>query len=207
MCWSKEVSIGTYSIGMLGSVLLYNKGYPIESLFYGWVIQMQLIEYFLWSYQPCIDPHKNKNENVTIIGTFVNHLEPIILWLLIMKYGKELPQFMKYWMIIFVIITIAYTKNVVEKSECTTITEESAPHLQWKWTEQDYNKSYYSVFLVTLVLLSYYGIGGYNGSLNSMIAVITYGLSYAIYGDKKVVGAVWCWLAAIVPYLLLLVYD
>ena len=207
MCWSKEVSLGTYSIGMIGSGLLFIKGYPIEAIFYGWVIQMQLIEYLLWSYQPCIDPHKNKNEKVTIVGTFVNHLEPIILWLAILKYGKELPEFMKYYMIIFTIITIIYTKIAVEQTKCTTVTDESAPHLYWKWNNEIYNKTYYSIFLVTLILLSFYGIKGQNGSLNSIIAIVTYGLSYVIYGDKKVVGAMWCWFAALVPYLLLAIYD
>jgi hypothetical protein len=168
---------------------------------------MQLIEYFLWSYQPCIDPNKNKNEKVTIIGTLVNHLEPIILWVAILKYGKELSQFMKYWMLIFTILTIVYTKKVVETSECTTVTKESDPHLEWKWNQYNYNTSYYCMFLVTLVLLSYYGLHGKTGSLNSIIAIVTYGASYAIYGDKKVVGAVWCWFAALVPYLLLILYD
>jgi hypothetical protein len=60
MCWSKEVSISTYVIGIIGCVILYNKGYKIEALFYGWVIQMQLIEYFLWAFQPCNDENKPK---------------------------------------------------------------------------------------------------------------------------------------------------
>lgn len=207
MCWSKEVSITTYIIGLLGCFMLYNKGHPIEALFYGWVVHMQLIEYFLWKYQPCVGPAKSKNEEVTKIGTIVNHFEPIILWWAILKYGTKLPDWMQTWMSGFVVATIAYTKRVLDTSECTTVTKESDPHLQWKWNNEDYAGLYYSYFLITLVLLSLYGINGRNGNINAVIAVVSYGISYVIYGKKKVIGAMWCWLVASVPYVLLAVYK
>lgn len=208
MCWSKEVSITTYILGLAGCVMLYNKGHPIEALFYGLVVHMQLIEYFLWSYQPCsLGPVKSQNEDVTKVGTVVNHLEPIVLWLAVLKYGSKLPHWLQKWMGVFVIATVLYTKKVLDTAECTTVTKESDPHLEWKWNRGDYAELYYVFFLITLVLLSLYGINGSNGKLNAIIAVISYGISYVIYGNKKVVGAMWCWLAAMVPYVLLVAYK
>lgn len=208
MCWSKEVSITTYILGLIGCVVLYNTNHKPEAIFYGWVIHMQLIEYFLWSYQPCVDPMKSKNEQVTKAGILVNHLEPIIFWLALMMFPyRQIPSWVTYWMVMFVVVTMVYTKRVYNTSECTTVTEESAPHLQWKWNNENYGGVYYTIFLATLVILSLYGIGGRNGNINAILAVASFALSYIMYGDKKVVGAMWCWFAAMGPYGLLMLYK
>jgi hypothetical protein len=169
---------------------------------------MQLIEYFLWKYQPCIEPVKAQNEKATKIGILVNHFEPIILWLAILRYGRELPNWITTWMVVFIGMSIWYTKRVIDNLECTTVTKESAPHLEWKWNNAEYGRIYYAYFLITLVLLSIYGIPNViNGRINAVIAVASFIISYAVYGDRKVVGAMWCWLAALCPYILMSVYN
>jgi hypothetical protein len=168
---------------------------------------MQLIEYFLWKYQPCEEPVITLNEDVTKIGAVVNHLEPIVLWLAILKFGEKLPDWVQKWMGAFVVITVIYTKRVLDTSECTTVTEESAPHLQWKWNNEKYGDVYYLYFLVTLLILFGYGISGHNGRINMVLGLGSFVISLLIYGRKKVVGAMWCWLAALMPYALLLLYK
>jgi hypothetical protein len=62
--------------------LLYYRDYKIEALFYGFIIQMPLIEYLLWLNNSCNLINKTK------IGIALNHLQPIILYFLIIHISK-----------------------------------------------------------------------------------------------------------------------
>ena len=56
MCFSKEVSLATFIIGVLGGFLCYSVNspdYKIIGLFFGFVSLMQGIEYLLWCHQTC----------------------------------------------------------------------------------------------------------------------------------------------------------
>ena len=209
MCFNKEVSLTTYIIGMIGAFILYQKKYIPEALFYGWVIQMQLIEYFLWKNQPCDKTNNlNNKDNIstTKYGILVNHLEPVVLWIAVIFLSKKiLPMRVNYFMILFIIITILYTINALKNIECTTITDQSKPHLHWKWNREKLSGIYYGIFLLALVLVSYYGLE--KGKINALIVFISFMVSYYIYGDKHSVGAMWCFMAAFVPWVLLFLYK
>jgi hypothetical protein len=54
MCYNKEVSITTYIIGIIGCINLYfNLNLKIEAILLAYVIQMQLIEYYIWDNISC----------------------------------------------------------------------------------------------------------------------------------------------------------
>jgi len=56
MCWSAEVSIISFVIGITSSLYLIwrNKGGDrLFGIFFGWTALMQLIEYFFWIDQNC----------------------------------------------------------------------------------------------------------------------------------------------------------
>ena len=201
MCFNAEVSIITYIIGMIGSFLLFKKNYIPEAIFYAWVIQMQFIEFLLWKNQPC---PSNKNLQVSKTGMIINHLEPIILWLAILYFSKrKLPLMINVLMLIFIISTILYSLNL--KMECTTVSEQSKPYLHWKWNEGNFSAWYYVLFLVSLVVLSYYGLN--KGYINSIIVLISFVVSLLIYQNKNVVGSMWCFFAAFGPWILLFLYS
>jgi len=204
MCFNAEVSISTYILGLIGSFILYKKGYPKEAILYFFVIQMQLIEYFLWKNQTC----NSFNKFITKIGIILNHLQPIILYLLI-KYFNDgqsfiLPKWLDLFMVIFVIMTIYYTKYVMN-DDCSLITVESNPHIEWLWNNKNYGGIYYLLFILIVVLLTYYGLS--NGKLHSAIILIGYVISYLIYNKKKSVGSIWCFYAAFAPWLLTFLYK
>ena len=83
MCFNAEISLATYLIGTIGSLKLWTAGFKPESLFYLWVVQMQLIEFLLWL---TIDPQDNErclspfmsvfNSRISQLGVIINHLEP-----------------------------------------------------------------------------------------------------------------------------------
>jgi hypothetical protein len=202
MCYNKEVSIGTYILGLAGCYNLYvNYNYKIEAIFFAWIVQMQLIEYVLWENQSCNDI----NKSTTKIGVLVNHTEPIVLWLAILFLStKELPNYVNLLMIAFVIITIFYTKYVLDDN-CTTVTPSSSPHLMWKWNYQDYFQIYYPFFLLCLNLLAINGIE--NGYYLAIIITLAFMISKIIYDKKKVIGAMWCFIAAFVPWAIPMIYE
>ncbi len=217
MCYNKNVSIFTYLLGMSGSMgLLALKKIP-ESLFYAWVAQMQILEYSLWNNQPC-DINKNKictqdeikncnstNMNTTTTAMIVNHLEPFILFISILIFGnKKLPIFLIIFVILFLICLSLYTINIIYKkdtidSKCTTVSEKSNPHLEWKWNTGYLFKIIYILFVIVLMALFYYGTN--NNILNPLIVFFSFAISYFIYKKHKSVGAMWCFMASFAPFI------
>lgn len=216
MCFNETVSLATWLTGMTGSAMLLKLNKIPEAMFYGTTIQMQLIEYFLWKNQPncdkkCQIPADNlcnqANKNITKAGTIINHLEPIALLGGIALFSKrQLPTFVIIYMIIFIIITFSYTYYIFDNTKnddslgCSIVTEKSSPHLHWKWNDLKYKKIYYSLFLAALLLLSFYGLE--DGKFQSALILISYIVSYFIYGNTKSTGAMWCFMAAFAPWLL-----
>jgi hypothetical protein len=224
MCYSENVSLFTYFTGMAGSAALLTSNKVPEALFYGWVVQMQLVDYFLWKNQPCQITEKNKicnkeelvncndtNKNVTKAGVVINHLEPLILLGGITLFSKKkLPLFVIILFCIFMILISLYTVNIFNQMDktdnvCTTVSNQSNPHLDWKWNHADFNMIVYPLFLTMLVLLSYYGLE--NGHINAGMILIGFLTSWKIYGNKRSTGAMWCFMAAFAPWLLYFIYN
>lgn len=211
MCFNKEVSITTYIIGMLGSLYLYNEGHIPEAFFYGWVIQMQLIEFILWKHQECNnlsnqDIDSTINKQVTRIGILINHLEPIVLWLAIIYFSnKKIPHWVHQMMLIYIILTVIPTTVAFKTTNCTTITKDSGNHLYWEWNDIKYTGPYYMFFLATLIILSLYGLK--KGIINATVISLAFVISIILYYKTKTVGAMWCFIAAFVPWILPSLYK
>ncbi len=215
MCYNENISLFSYFTGITGSLALLSKKKIPEALFYGWVSQMQIVDYMLWKNQPCQISENNKicstmdlqncnhiNKTTSAFGIIINHLEPLILFGSIMLFSqKKLPLYVIILFCIFMILIILYTIDVFRKDNlCTTVSETSDPYLKWNWNSYDYNVLIYSFFLIILILLSYYGLE--NGILKSLLILISYLITYFIYKDKKVVGSMWCFMAAFSPWLI-----
>ena len=226
MCFNEKVSLSTWVTGMAGSAVLYKLDKLPEAIFYGTVIQMQLVEYFLWKNQPednististkctkCQLPKtnlcNNTNKTVTKVGTVINHMEPIMLFSGILLFSKkQLPISIIIFMILFIVVSIGYTSfifnnaNDNESMGCSIVTDDSSPHLNWQWNHNEYNNIYYIIFLITLIILSIFGLE--DGKFNAIITFISYLISYNIYNDTKSTGAMWCFMAAFAPWLIIL---
>lgn len=204
MCFNAPVSLITFIIGIVGSIRLYLLGQKPEAIFFAWVCLMQLIEFFLWRNQSCNDV----NKKFTYAGMIVNHLEPVVLWIAILYYNKKLPDWVNISMVLYLILMFLYTKGLLKNRkdfECTEVTEESTPHLHWKWNYGNYYKLFYSFFLICLIILSFYGVD--KGYVSAGITLISYAISYVVYDKYKSVGAMWCFLAAFCPWIIPIVKD
>lgn len=202
MCFNSSISIASYIFGIVNSIILFKRGYEIEGAFYGFIIQMQLIEYLLWTNNKC----NNKNKFITKIGISLNHLQPYVLYLLILKYNQGiLPTHIHYLMLCFLILNIYYfTINFKLLKKCT-IGVENKKELQWK-IQYGINASFYVLFTLILALLMFKGLKKYN-YLNAFLIVITFVISYLKYHNKKAVGTIWCIAASYVPFLLNIIYE
>lgn len=233
MCFNSEVSLATYFIGLTGSYSLYKIDKIPEALFFGWVVQMQLVDFFLWQNSDRLEERKKKedkeikkcesvvlcnsdkidkcnktNKVVSKVGLFINHMEPFVLWGSILKFSKKrLPFIVNLMMIIFLILTLIYSMNVIsdEEASCTMETEESSPHLHWKWNYGKNHRQYYTIFGLIIMMLSVFGLE--DGFVLAFVSSISFAISNEVYKETHSVGNMWCFVAAFCPWLLTGIYS
>ena len=196
MCWSKEVSLVSWILGTIGSLLLYKRDKAM-GLFLLVVCQMQLIDGLLWiSYE---NNNLDMNLLVSKIGAIVNHMEPIVLWLGIPN-PTRLLNIMGY---LYTAFAIFYTKYVIENTKPGTVTKESAPHLIWDWNNQKYYIEFYYFMFLSFLTYGVYYASGKNMIIGS-IPVVSLLTSTLVYRKKNVTGSMWCFFAVGLPWALLL---
>jgi len=203
MCYSPETSIGSFLVGITFSFLLTRRPSTDDQIvgyFLGFVSLMQGIEYLLWNHQNC-DPY---NRAVSQAGILLNHLQPVVLGALILLLSP-----VKNHRIPIVIITAFYAFAAAVYSQkffnvdvpCTQ-RDEKDPHLFWKWNWQEGAAQLYGLFLAILTLFPMIGFMDKTyGFLIGLTSFSTFALSSYLY-DRKFVGAMWCFFAALSPVLI-----
>jgi hypothetical protein len=203
MCYSKEISLITFSLGFGFSLIYAFSGGVSErilGLFLAFVSTMQLVEAALWARQTCDTTHKL----ISITGMILNHLQPIVLGLLAAFLAT--PRYPGlFWGILIVYATLIslYSLQYIKDDalKCTT-PQCGNPHLVWNWNNLPYSDAMYLGFLGTMCAMAILGFPSKSlGLLFSGAAIISYGLSHVVY-DRNVVGAMWCFFTAYVPVFL-----
>jgi hypothetical protein len=204
MCFSPLASLTTFIIGIIGAILCLTLGTPSDSLiglFFGFISLMQGIEYILWKNQQC----DIINKSATILGIILNHLQPIILGILVLLLNNNLSKTKRHiiilLMIIYTIVITTYTIQFINDDDKCTLKNEH-DHLQWDWNYMKYRGITYIVFLFMLIFLFYIGTPDRNaGMIIALVLFISYIFSYFIYINKKVVGSLWCLFSSFIPIL------
>ena len=196
MCWSKEVSLVSWILGTIGSLLLYKRDKAM-GLFLLVTCQMQLIDGLLWiSYE---NNNLDMNLLVSKIGAIINNLEPIVLWLGIPNPSRLLNS-MGY---LYTTLAIFYTNHVIKNMKPSNVTKESAPHLVWDWNHQKYaTRFYYFAFLPFITYGVYYA--SEKNVIIGSIPIVSLLTSTLVYHRTKSVGSMWCFFAVGTPWALLL---
>jgi hypothetical protein len=104
--------MSTFLIGIIGAILCLTLGTPTDNLvglFFGFVSSMQGIEFALWNNLDC----NMMNKIFSILGMVLNHLQPIILSILILLLNKNLSVNTKQ---IIIISTIIYAITITAYS-------------------------------------------------------------------------------------------
>jgi hypothetical protein len=197
MCFSKEVSLATFIIGILGGILCYSVNLPdykIIGLFFAFVSLMQGIEYLLWSHQKCDD----YNKFLTNAGMILNHLQPIVLFLLLLIYNRnKIDSKITLLILVYTICITLYSLQL--KNECTL--KNNNGNLIWEWNKQKYSGVIYLLFLTCFIVSGLYFPNIKYGIAFSIYSLLSYILSSYIYFGTHVIGSMWCFFAVFSTYI------
>ena len=201
MCYNKDISIYTYLIGLVSSYLLIvNDKISLKILgcFFMIVIQMQLIDYFLWTNNTC----NSKNIQISTIGAFINFIQPIILYLAILYFNKNITKKNKRNLNIVILVYIAtliiFTLRIFPIG-CSIVNKLSSPYLQWSWMYEKNTSYVFAYFPIAIMLLLYFGLEKPYSIYLSLLFILSFILSFIIYRKKRAFGNIWCWFAVFIP--------
>ena len=201
MCYSAESSIKSYMIGGISSLLLLtfkNSTATFYGLFFFVVIQMQLIEYFLWNNQSC-------NWTNRFVSKFIPielALQVFILYLgAYLTNATIIPKIYTYWgsIITFIGVILIAIKEFLSYGHCTMANKSGS----LKWDISDYNNfglPYFGTFLIVLLSLKQYQIAipiFLLGMLNRLYYVFYYNSTW----ESR-----WCYFSAYIPFFLVIYF-
>lgn len=196
MCFSEQASIVSFTVGILGSALCFSLGTipdKVVGLFLGYVSFMQGIEFLLWRHQVCDD----YNRMLSIAGMLLNHLQPIMLGLIILyiarpKTSVSIIVLICIYTVVITIYSIPFFANT--PNQCTLKNETN--HLHWKWNSMKGSLLVYIYFAFTMC--SIFILGVKYGVKFAFITLFTYASSLFLY-HRAVAGALWCYYVAFLP--------
>jgi hypothetical protein len=204
MCFSSEVSLITFLIGIIGAYLcisLKTNTDKIIGYFFGFVALMQLIEFLLWNHQIC----DNYNKFLSIIGMVLNHLQPIVIGLLVLFFNKKIKH---KWIIytilvIYIIVIIPYSLQFIQSGDfdCTLKNTKQNSHLIWNWNGMYMAQFVYVIFTLSMALISIFGFPVLNFGIGmAFVVVISFVSSIFLY-PQKAVGALWCFYTVFILFI------
>lgn len=212
MCYTAEDSLNAYIINLVSSILLFinakNNDIKIVSLFLLFVGQMQLFDYIFWKNTQC----NETNKYITRVAIIFNHLQPVILYLLISYYGYEQNSLSKIIFISYIITVLVYTIKLwpnydcVENTNvgvCCSLPTGSDPKVMyWKWNHLSGNMTVYILFLLYITVA---WINLDNSKWFGLISLSTFLISMKIPPLNLSMGRLWCYIASLIPALMLFI--
>jgi hypothetical protein len=167
MCYSPQVSFGTWLIGLVVSIYLYTNNKPF--LFPLVVSQMQLVEGLRWI--------KLVDENIlAILGKMVLYSQPIAAFYEAKKYSFILPY----------ILVQSFTE-IFYGSRDLRFKIANDGHFEWKWI-----KSPLSIETIPYWIGLLFGASFILPREVSIIMLGLYGYYYINHGKYNTHGSLWC---------------
>ena len=205
MCFSERASWMTLAASWTGCAAMASTGQPhLQALagFLALVGGMQLWEALLWRNTGCT----RTNGALSDAGAINNHLEPVALyamsaWLLTPRSpmrARIAGGVMIAYVLVFGMLTAGFLRRPLER-RCTRLTDHG---LAWRWN--DYGRATnpaYLLFLAAFVTTMYAYMPPGSDHKIVAITVSSFAISRAIYGGRGMTGSMWCFFAALVPWL------
>ena len=205
MCFNDKVSLFTFSIGVVFSILLIyygNAKYSLENTISGifliFISFIQFMDFLFW-----IDL-KNElgiNKITTILGPILNVAQPTILYLI--KYYYYKPDILSLHnfnlpiailnLLYFVYFVTIYTKFLTTDK---LITSTKNGHLNWPWIKYASPWFYLVLFAVNIFYM-------FNFKYALVLFIVTYFLLFlsAKYFEYNV-GELWCFFGSFIPLIM-----
>jgi hypothetical protein len=203
MCFNYKISLFTFILGTVFSIILINYGnpkYKSENIAFGiffiFIAAIQFMDFLFW-----IDL-KNKigiNKIMSIIGPLLNVGQPTILFIIKNLFMK--PDFSYFNLLIiflnFIYFCILIKNYIIYINQDKLITGTKYEHLNWPWLS--YFNPYYYLFLFGINM---FYLTNFNYSLLGFL--ITYFflfLSFKLF--NKSIEEIWCFFGASIPIFIL----
>jgi len=210
MCFSAESSMISFLIGVFGSILCISLNSPIDKIigyFMGFVACMQGLDYLLWTHLIC----DGYNRFISIIAMIFNHLQPIILGIILLVINTKISSINKkaivLVMVMYLCVIIPYSLQFIrnKKDQCTLKTKQKGNihdvFLLWNWNNMLHYTTVYNIFIITLSLLFILGTPTIKyGIYGCIILSFTYIMSIIFY-QTELVGQMWCYYVVGLPLL------
>jgi hypothetical protein len=168
----------------------------IFGAFLAFVSLMQGVEYYLWTHQTCDEG----NRNATILGMILNHLQPLVLFGLILLWNPNARTDRVMWAaaLVYLIVFSHVSNRFLQNPDLQCTQKGVANHLVWGWNRVMYGQvTPYYLFIVAMALIGYRGLPQFG--LPFAIAVPATFISSAIVYPQPVIGALWCFWTALIP--------
>lgn len=212
MCYSAKDSLIAYIIGFTSNIYLFynskNNDEKVISLTFLFVSHMQLFDYFFWKNKEC-----NKNNKLsTKLAILFNHLQPVVLFLLLKYFKYDMNMYTSIIFYIYVIIGSIYTiKNWPkidcneEEINCCSLPLEKKDNktiIYWKWNNNKYNEIMYSVYGLSIL---FSGLNLIKFKYEFILSIIfTNLISHKIPNLNRTTGRTWCYLSALITFFFLI---
>lgn len=199
MCYTFKASIANGIISLVTSMLVYanttNKVVKSLALFFLFVSLMQWYDAIFW-----MTDKTNVNYFFTKIAMITNHLQPIILYLLISQ-NVKMNSMTQVSLIAYMIYALVYSIYAFYTIDYTVVTELSSPALDWKWNNLPGSEMMYFLLLTVFTLVSL----NIPGILSIVMLVLNFGSFFFSYYTfkRENIGQMWCILAAYAPLILI----
>jgi hypothetical protein len=191
MCYSPEVSIGTFAFVGAVCMFLWHRGKPIDKAL-TWILlgiaSMQLIEFGLWTNLDCGLPNKIFSGLIPV----VLWLQPLVIFISIWYYKVGWLRVYGWLIVIYVaLLPWLLTKYVSNTTlgQCTKVG--TCGFLQWPFINEGDTSAYFQYLYHTSMIL---GLGTLKSTAFSVFYVISSALSYQFtkkyYSDSW--SSVWC---------------
>lgn len=206
MCYSKELSIKSFLLGIISAGLLLYFGNKDKqnvnkaiATFFVFISLIQLMEYFMWKDIKC---ETGENYVASVIGPLINLLQPVIM-LIIFSYflTTRINDTLSFCIIGANILYCTYVLYLYKDYQnnqnnlCTKVNDQN--HLTWNWL-----KNYNSIFYILLLLLNTIPFVQYN-EVNVAIGTCIATLLFSHTNYKKNVGELWCFTSTGIPLVVL----
>jgi hypothetical protein len=205
MCYSAQTSLNTWIINLISSVGLYilsdkteySTDIKIVSVIFTFVGFMQLYDYIFWTQQ-----QNYINKLTTKIAMISNHLQPIVLFLVILYFKGDVDSISKILVLIYSIVISIYSVEIWDKLTFTGVTEQSKPSLYWVWNHGNYSQMVYTIFLITILTVLFNNLNEPLSYITSAGGLLMFLFTFFKYKSQMAGGRFWCYFTSLFPLFL-----
>lgn len=184
----------TFGISMLGVwVAVQNGGSEAKVMAYTLAVvgSMQAFEALLWR-----DP---ANRAVAQLAGIVNHMQPVVfLWLCTAMLTPRTPEAAfraQIALVAYLAMAMPYTAKALQQDKLVTV---GPSGLEWAWNYDENYAAMYALFVTSLCATAQ----AYFDPSIVLAVLAPFTLSFTQYTNTKMVGSMWCFYSAFLPWMI-----